>query len=327
MVVARDDFDAPLNRTSYSQSPLPDSYTSSTRGFQRYQVGGAATIPTQLRDDSANGFSGDTIGVINTATKADGWFGVADTVNAENPSGEGVATWTFDVAGASALEISIDMAAMGNFESSVGTPDRFDWTYAMDGGAFQPLFTSHVDESAGATYTMAGGAMVPADDPLFMTNKSGEIVQLTNVLQTLTSAIPEVGTLLTLRLTAVTDGTGSSITEAEAYAFDNIIVTGLVTIFAEADFNQDGYVDADDLTAWRGGFGTANAATKSQGDADGDGDVDGADFLAWQRQVAAAPGALSGAIPVPEPAATTLLAMAVAAKALRRRSFREATKS
>jgi hypothetical protein len=55
-----------------------------------------------------------------------------------------------------------------------------------------------------------------------------------------------------------------------------------------ADFNSNGQVNAADLTAWRGGFGTGT--TKAQGNADGDGDVDGADFLTWQRQLGQTPG-------------------------------------
>lgn len=52
---------------------------------------------------------------------------------------------------------------------------------------------------------------------------------------------------------------------------------------ANADFDNNGMVDADDLAAWSAGFGTAALAGHGQGEADGDGDVDGADFLVWQR--------------------------------------------
>lgn len=50
-----------------------------------------------------------------------------------------------------------------------------------------------------------------------------------------------------------------------------------------ADFNGDGIVDGNDLTAWRNGFGIPDA-TRTMGDANNDGRADGADFLAWQRQ-------------------------------------------
>jgi hypothetical protein len=73
-----------------------------------------------------------------------------------------------------------------------------------------------------------------------------------------------------------------------------------------ADFNEDGYVNAADLTEWRGAYGP-----NSVGDADGDNDTDGADFLQWQRQLAAGS---SAAVPVPEPASLTLLLLAAAAR-------------
>ena len=69
----------------------------------------------------------------------------------------------------------------------------------------------------------------------------------------------------------------------------------------EADFDEDGDVDAGDLTNWKTGFGTSGSATHMQGDANSDADVDGGDFLAWQRQFGQAPGATSAAAGVPEP--------------------------
>jgi hypothetical protein len=78
--------------------------------------------------------------------------------------------------------------------------------------------------------------------------------------------------------------------------------------FLEADFNMDGNVDGNDLTAWKNGFGTGS--TKGQGDADGNGVVDGADFLTWQRQFGTSPTVGVNAAAVPEP---TALGLAVAA--------------
>jgi uncharacterized membrane protein len=78
----------------------------------------------------------------------------------------------------------------------------------------------------------------------------------------------------------------------------------------EADFDEDGDVDGDDLAEWRDGFGANGAATHMQGDADGDADVDGSDFLVWQRQLGSSAPAIATAGSVPEPAALALLLLA-----------------
>ena len=256
----RDDFDAPVGLNSFSQSPLPGAFSSTGDGFERYAVGVSASIPASLVDSSTSGTPNDGQGVVDEATKSDGWFGITDLVNADNPSGMGTATWEFDIAGASSLEVSIDMAAMGDFESS----DVFDWTYSIDGSQPLPLFTSSVDEAGSATYTLADGDQVNLNDPLVMADLAGGETELSNVFQTLSSAIPGMGDALTIELTAGTDG-GS-----EAFAFDNIIINGITILAADsADFDQDGDVDGQDFLAWQRGLG--NGSTFEEGDANGDG--------------------------------------------------------
>jgi hypothetical protein len=56
-------------------------------------------------------------------------------------------------------------------------------------------------------------------------------------------------------------------------------------------------------------------AGRIDGDADRDGDVDGADFLAWQQNLGAAPAAN----PVPEPTALLITALALAATLIAKR--------
>jgi hypothetical protein len=75
-----------------------------------------------------------------------------------------------------------------------------------------------------------------------------------------------------------------------------------------ADFNEDTFVNRDDLDNWMNGVGM-NSATHQQGDADGDADVDGADFLVWQRQI----GSAAVATQVPEPAGIGMIVVAAAA--------------
>jgi arylsulfatase A-like enzyme len=94
------------------------------------------------------------------------------------------------------------------------------------------------------------------------------------------------------------------------------VVTALNLTPNDADFNNDGYVNDDDLVIWKGAFGTTTA-----GDANGDGVTDGADFLVWQRTYGTGPPVTTTAsAAVPEPAAASLLAIAaVVGWAARRR--------
>ena len=74
----------------------------------------------------------------------------------------------------------------------------------------------------------------------------------------------------------------------------------------EADFDEDGNVDGDDLVRWKAGFGAGGSATHMQGDADGNAYVDGADCLTWQRQLGSGIEAHVTSRHIPEPVAVTL---------------------
>jgi serralysin len=87
---------------------------------------------------------------------------------------------------------------------------------------------------------------------------------------------------------------------------------------AGADFNEDGFVDGDDLTAWGGEFGRAGDATHQHGDANGDLAVDGTDFLAWQRTLQM-PMMTANFTGVPEPTGWALAVGALVALAPSRR--------
>lgn len=81
-----------------------------------------------------------------------------------------------------------------------------------------------------------------------------------------------------------------------------------------ADFNDNGVIDANDLALWQSHFGAADDATPLPGDANGDQQVDGADFLIWQRQFASNAAILGTVVPEPAPssAIVSLLFTAVA---------------
>ncbi|HYO23508.1 MAG TPA: hypothetical protein VEQ85_01010 [Lacipirellulaceae bacterium] len=117
------------------------------------------------------------------------------------------------------------------------------------------------------------------------------------------------------------NNTGQMLLSMDAASPDPWRALVVATPVREADFEQDGDVDAGDLARWRMHVGAAPTATHSQGDADGDGDVDGGDFVLWQRQLGSAPS--NGlATPVPEPSTAwpAALCLAAAGPSLRHRS-------
>jgi len=83
----------------------------------------------------------------------------------------------------------------------------------------------------------------------------------------------------------------------------------------DADFDNDGDVDGNDLAKWRTDFG-ANPGS----DADGDGDSDGADFLIWQAQFGAT--GLGSITAVPEPGSLLSSVCGIVVLACRRRAVR-----
>ena len=122
-------------------------------------------------------------------------------------------SWTFDISNASNLSVSIDMAAMGDFE----TADMFNFSYSIDGGPSQPLFSSSVDEAGSQTYTMDDGDMVILNDPMLMSG-----VLLNENFKTFTAPVAGSGSLLTITLLAIQDA-------GEAFALDNIVINGMMS--------------------------------------------------------------------------------------------------
>jgi len=185
----------------------PD-FSSAGDGFGKFTVGD--NIPFSLVDDSADVFPADELGIIDSASNPDEFFGLVDTQNSDN-NGPLNAVWVFDIAGYENLSLSIDAGAMGDFESS----DVITMTYSIDGGPEQELFSFSADEDASQSYTLAGGATVALDDPLVETTTS---TVLSNVLQTLTRSLDGTGSELTVTLTGTADG-GS-----EAFALQNLVI-------------------------------------------------------------------------------------------------------
>ncbi len=104
-----------------------------------------------------------------------------------------------------------------------------------------------------------------------------------------------------LRTGTVTVSTTSQAAANSLYEFP---IEFFVGSFLEADFNQDGNVDALDLAEWQGDFGL-----NANSDADSDGDTDGRDFLIWQRQYgqSSLPLVAGSTAAVPEPTSLWLI--------------------
>ena len=199
--------EAAVNLVSFDNA-YADAFSSSGDGAQVYQRGVSPSIPFAVLDDTLVTFPGDTLGIVDD-TDADPFFGVTDTLNDDNPTGEVSATWVFDIAGQDDLTVSIDLAAMGDFESD----DSFVFEASIDGAEAVTLFEAVADEDGALTYTLADGTQVSLDDPLSVGG-----IALSNELTEFAAAIEGTGAELTLNFRAVTDG-GS-----EGFAFRNIVV-------------------------------------------------------------------------------------------------------
>lgn len=120
--------------------------------FDRFGVVTRDDVPNDVNDDSPTLFVTDTIGFIPEG-KTDNFFLLVDVTNDQNPSGDVSAEWTFDVSGRTDLELSIDFAMVGEFESA----DLYEFSYQIDDGPELPAFTLTGLEGTPFGYTMDDG--------------------------------------------------------------------------------------------------------------------------------------------------------------------------
>ncbi len=222
-VIATYDFDTNVvgnPATNLSFTPVPDNTATNGTFANAFDIFGVTdrTVNGDVADDSLTNTS-DTVGILRS-TQTSKVFGVEDLLNPANESGTGTATFTFNVTGFQDLNLSVDCAAMGNFEAfgtgagSVG--DVFKFSVSIDGGTPTDVIVSNIYEGLTPTYTMENGnTNTSINDPCAM---NGSL--LLNQFITLAAPIPGVGSTLTLTFSASNDGGG------EVFLFDNIVVRG-----------------------------------------------------------------------------------------------------
>ncbi|HMQ48504.1 MAG TPA: lamin tail domain-containing protein [Saprospiraceae bacterium] len=212
-IIASQDFESPLNLNGTTATPTLNSFSDAGDAWGVYSF--ASTTALGIRDDSgasctSTAFPTDNQGFIGCDFVGN-YFGIVDLEN-NDFSGQANASWSFNIAGATDMTVCIDMAAMGDFES---TGDAFNFFYSIDGNTPTPLFTSSVNEAGNQGYTMDDGDVFTLDDPLLMNG-----VLLDENFQTFSKAIAGTGSVLTIILFAQNDG------GTEAFALDNIVIKG-----------------------------------------------------------------------------------------------------
>ncbi|MGS4920210.1 MULTISPECIES: ExeM/NucH family extracellular endonuclease [Mameliella] len=249
------------NLTSFAATP-DNSATNGAFVSSFFDVFGITdrTVNFDFADDTTGSFAADTFGIAKTGDTAP-FFGIQDLDNADNPGGTGTATWTFDVSGGTIGDISIDFAAMGDFESG---DNSYTITVQLDGLPPVTLFQIDSDDSASLTYTLESGTTVTLNDPLKI-DIDGDAADLAGYDGTLTndfttyasSALNGMsGSTLTVTLTAGVNNGGG-----EAFAMRDIVIdrAGAVTTPELAI----AATDADKLEGDSGSTGFTFTVTRS----------------------------------------------------------------
>jgi hypothetical protein len=177
-VIAFEDFDGGAFNLNSSTNVLDFGAGGGSGGdvFGRvspYNFGAGTGMPFDVADDTVVDVSGggsgvpfpaDTRGIAGQFTTA---FFAMNDMDGSGAPGFTFATWTFDISSAiSITDITIDLAAMGDFEAV--SFDGFLIEAQVDGGGYTPIFAGVVDEAASVNYRLMDNGNVPVDtnDPL-----------------------------------------------------------------------------------------------------------------------------------------------------------------
>jgi len=229
-----------------------------------------------INNSDADPANDDSFGLVKPE-KIDMFLGFADTDNGDNPNGGDVSvTWTVATAGATGLNLSFDIAAMGDFEST----DTLTFTASFDGGAEETLVTStfiDTPDTETFTYTLDDGSLATpfnSDD----TNIKDPFVidgqTVINEFQTFSFPITATGSQLTLTLNYNTNG------GPEPMAIDNVSVTsGVVVSVLKGDVDLNGTVNFLDIQPFIGVL--SSNGSQAEADCNCDGSVTFLDIQAF----------------------------------------------
>ncbi|BBO35802.1 hypothetical protein [Lacipirellula parvula] len=211
----------------------------------------------------------------------------------------------------------------GAFEFTGGTlvADVVDFSVVNQGGVISPgewigITEIHGDLTmqSGAIHLQIAAAATGGFDQLVVSGTLAAGGTLS--IELVDSFVPTVGDSFDLLNFTMASGVFAldlpALPAGMAWDASDLLATGTLAVaaapLAGADFNNDGFVNGDDLAIWRASFGSTSQTTNTNGDADRNGTVDGADFLVWQRNAAPASNASSAAVPEPAPCVLLLLA-------------------
>jgi hypothetical protein len=198
---------SPTARLLSYQNPYTDAFTQLGDGFQIYQREQSLSIPDTLLDDSSS--KNDDQGIVDS-TNLTAFFGIVDTINGDNLSSFVTASWDFDITNLELQSLSMDMAAMGDFETS----DSFNWQYSVDNSPFTSLFNGMVNQDLDQDYRLEDGVIRTLNDPLVVNS-----IRLNNQLTSFSSNFVGSGKQLRIHLNAKVNG------HEEALVFQNITLS------------------------------------------------------------------------------------------------------
>jgi hypothetical protein len=281
------------------------SLSAGTLGVGGYSSGGAGYSISGLGpgEFSAQKQKGDAfVSAVDTRGQSSGFSAWGGSITFDN---DGSTAWHFNHTTAPAPNTNdFYSVAIHELGHALGLGTSPEWI-AYAGG---PNFT-------GPSATSLMGMNPPLSEPDPSNGKRGHWKEgtMSQILGTTTAQEAAMDPNLTT-------GTRKRLTKLDAAALTDIgwsVTAPPPPTYNPADFNEDTFVNAADLTMWKGAFGL-----NANGDADGDNDSDGRDFLIWQRNFGATSSlpAGSGAFAaVPEPSGALAAIMSAATLVAKRR--------